>query len=308
MDVLDGRNYNTSRSVMSKVIYSEQEIESTRTRIVLSIWEPKESKELKAVIVFTPATMIHPIMYQPLLSGFAENGLVVVGVHPVGHGKSPRDVKRYTIKDIVQNGRDAVTFAIERYSLPIIVMGASQGGLVTAAIAAEDDRVAAAFPNNVILVELPDSAGISNFPKWMWRLHRPLKALIRFFALIFPDLQIPVRFYLEYKRVCPNRDFWNKASEDNICLRHYSLHFLSSLFSTHFPGLTDGSIRCPLYLVTDSGDELFTQPYVKKVFERLQSPQKEMITFHFNDHMFMVNHPEATCDKLADIITSTIIA
>jgi len=288
-----------ARGFMENVVYSEHEIESTRTRIVLSVWEPKEPE---AVIVFTPATMVHPLMYEPLLSGFAERGFAVVGVHPVGHGKSPRDVARYTIKDIVQNGRDAVTFALERYSLPVILMGASQGGLVTAAIAAEDERVAAAFPNNVILVELPDSAGLSHFPKWMWFMHRPIKVLFKFFAFLFPDLQIPVRFYLNYKRVCPNRAFWNMAQEDSLCLRQYSLHFLSSLFTTDFPGLTDGSIRCPLYLVTDSGDGLFTQPYVAKVFEHLQAPHKEMIPFHFNDHMFMVNHPQEACEKLTEII------
>ena len=74
--------------------YTEHEIESTRTRIVLSVWEPKEPT---VVIVFTPATMVHPLMYEPLLSGFAERGFAVVGVHPVGHGKSPREIKSYTI-------------------------------------------------------------------------------------------------------------------------------------------------------------------------------------------------------------------
>jgi pimeloyl-ACP methyl ester carboxylesterase len=239
---------------------------------------------------------------ESLLSGFAERGFAVIGVHPIGHGKSSRDIKRYTIRDIVQNGRDAVTFAIERYFLPIIVMGASQGGLVAAAIAAEDERVAATFPNNVILVELPDSAGLSHFPKWMWCMHRPMKVLFKFFALLFPDLQIPVRFYLKYKRICSNRAFWNMALEDSLCLRHYSLYFLSSLFTTHFPGLTDGSIRCPLYLITDSGDGLFTKSYVKKVFERLQAPHKEMITFHLNDHMLIVNYPQEVCEKLTNII------
>ena len=280
-------------------MYSEHEIESTGTRIVLSVWEPAKPE---VVIIFTPATMVHPLMYEPLLSGFAERGFAVVGVHPIGHGKSPRDVKRYSIKDIVQNGKDAITFATERYSLPIIVMGASQGGLVTAVIAAEDVRVAAAFPNNVILVEMPDSAGLSHFPKWMWHMHRPMKGLIKFFAKLFPDLQIPVRFYLKYKRICPKRAFWEKAAEDSLCLRHYSLHFLSSLFTTHFPGLTDGSIRCPLYLVIDSGDGLFTQSYVEKVFERLKAPHKEMITFHLNDHMLMVNHPQEVCEKLTDVM------
>ena len=284
---------------MENILYSEHEIESTRTHIVLSVWEPTNPE---AVIVFTPATMVHPLMYQPLLSGFAQRGIAVVGVHPIGHGKSSRNIKRYTIKDIVQNGRDAITFALQRYSLSVIVMGASQGGLVTAAIAAEDERVAAAFPNNVILQELPDSAGLSHFPKWMWRMHRPIKGMFKFWAKLLPDLKIPVGFYLSYRRVCPKRSFWEMALKDSICLRSYSLHFLCSLFTTQFPGLTDGSMRCPLYYVADSGDGLFTPPYVEKVFERLQAPHKEMITFNLNDHMFMVNHPQEACEKLTDAI------
>jgi len=287
---------------MANVTYSELEIESTGTRIVLSVWEPMEPVVPEVVIVFTPATMVHPLMYEPLLSGFAKQGFAVVGVHPIGHGKSPRDVKRYTIKDIVQNGRDAVTFALERYDLPVVVMGASQGGLVTAAISAEDDRVAAAFPNNVILIELPESAGISHFPKWMWRFHRQMKALFKFAAFLLPDLQVPVRYYLKYKRVSKNRTFWNKAQEDKYCLRHYSLHFLSSLFTTQFPGLTNGSIKCPLYLITDSGDGLFTPPYVEKVFANLKAPYKEMITFHLNDHMLMANHPQEVCERLTPLV------
>jgi len=250
--------------------------------------------------------MVHPLMYEKLLSMFAENGFAVVGVHPIGHGKSPRDVKRYTISDIVQNGRDAITFAIERYSLPVIVMGASQGGLVTAAIAAEDSRVVAAFPNNVILVELPDSAGISHFPKWMWRMHQPVKGLIKLLAGLFPDLQIPVRFYLKYERVSPNMDFWKMAQEDALCLRTYSAHYLASLFTTQFPGLTNKSICCPLYYIADSGDGLFSQSYVEKVFERLQAPYKEMIEFHLNDHMLMVNHPQEVCERLTNIIREQV--
>jgi pimeloyl-ACP methyl ester carboxylesterase len=284
---------------MTSVEYSEHEIESTNTRIVLSVWEPVQPA---LVIVFMPATMVHPLMYESLLSGFAKHSLAVVGVHPVGHGKSPRDVKRYTIKDIVQNGRDAVTFALRRYSQPVIVMGASQGGLVTAAIAAEDVRVTAAFPNNIFLSELPDSAGISRFPKWMWSKNRQIKGFVRFLSLRFPDFQVPVWIYLGLRRVCPKWAFWKMARADRICLKHYSLHFLSSLFFTHFPGITDGSIRCPLHLVIDSGDGLFRESYVKKVFELVQAPYKETITFDFNDHMFMVNHPKEACEKLSEMI------
>jgi len=61
-------------------------------------------------------------------------------------------------------------------------------------------------------------------------------------------------------------------------------------------------MRCPLHLIIDSGDGLFSEPYVKKVFKRIQSPYKELITFDFNDHMFMINHPQEACEKLSEII------
>jgi alpha-beta hydrolase superfamily lysophospholipase len=281
---------------MKDITYSEHEIKSGKTRVVLSVWEPPEPE---AVIVFIPATMIHPLLYEPLLSGFAERGFAVVGVHPVGHGKSPRDVKRYTIKDIVQNGRDAVTFAAERYSLPIIAMGTSQGGLVAAAMSAEDNRITAVFSHNVILSELSDSVRITRFPKFLRYVYRPTKGIMKFYAKIIPGVKIPLGIYLKYKRVSPNRKFWNMAIEDDLCLRSYSVHFLVSLFTTRFSGLTDGSIKCPLYLISTSGDGLFSEEYMAKVFELLQAPHKERITFDFNDHMFMVMHPQEVCDKLS---------
>ena len=280
-------------------MYSEHEIHSGPARIVLSVWAPFNPA---AAIVFIPATMVHPLFYETLLSGFAERGFAVVGVHPVGHGKSPRDVKRYTIRDIVQNGRDAVSFALERFSLPVMVMGSSQGGIVAAAIAAEDERIAAVFAHNVMLTELPDSIGVSRFPKWMRYVYRPVQAVFRVLAKLFPDLTMPLVFYLEKERISENPLVWKMVKADKLCLTHYSLHFLASLFTTRFPGLTDGSVSCPVYVIADSGDRLFTETYTNQVFERIQAPRKEMITFHFNDHMLMVTHPLEVCEKLADIM------
>jgi len=283
--------------------YSEHEIKSGSACITLSVWEPQEPE---AVIIFVPATMVHPLLYEPLLSGFAESGFAVIGLHPVGHGKSSRGVKRYTIRDIVQNGRDAVTFALERYSLPIVTMGSSQGGLVAAAVGAEDERVAAVFSHNIILTELSDSIGISRFPKILRHTYRPAQVMLKVFAKLFPGLQIPLGFYLEYKRVSPNRDFWDMAIQDDLCLRSYPAHFLVSLFTTRFPALTDGSARCPIYLISDSGDGLFSEEYTGKVFELLQAPYKEMITFHFSDHMFMVMHPREVCEVLTEAVRKSI--
>jgi alpha-beta hydrolase superfamily lysophospholipase len=279
--------------------YAECEIPFAGTRIVLSVWEPAEPE---ATIIFIPATMTHPLFYEPLLRGFAERGFAVVGVHPIGHGKSPREVRRYTLRDIVENSRDAVTFALERYpSLSVIVFGSSQGGIVTAALAAEDRRVAAAFPHNMLLSELPESIGISRFPQWLRCIYRPTQGAVRLMARLrlLPNLSLPLGFYLNPERISEDAAIWENVKRDDLCLSRYSLHFLASLFTTRFPAITDGSLRCPVYVLADSGDKLFTAEYTRLVFERLRAPYKELVTFHTGGHMLMVTHPDEVCDKLA---------
>ncbi|MDR1329981.1 MAG: lysophospholipase [Oscillospiraceae bacterium] len=281
---------------VEQITYSEHIITSGGARIVLSVWEPHAPE---AAVVFVPATMVHPLYYEPLLRGFAERGFAVVGLHPVGHGKSPRGVKRYTLRDIVQNGRDAVTFAIERFRLPVIVMGSSQGGIVAAALASEDGRLAAAFPHNVLLSELPESITVSRFPRWLGRVYRPIQGALKLLAKLLPDLELPLDFYLDRARIGTEPEVWEPFERDPLCLKRYPLCFLASLFTTRFPGLTDGSVRCPLYVVADSGDRLFTPEYTQKVFERLRAPHKELIVFDTGGHMLMVTHPREVCDILS---------
>ncbi|MDR3051489.1 MAG: lysophospholipase [Oscillospiraceae bacterium] len=283
--------------------YSEYTIESAGTSIVLSVWQADKAD---ASIVFIPATMVHPLFYAPLLGGFAGHGFHVVGVHPVGHGKSPRGEKKYTLSDIVQNGRDAVTFALERFGMSVIVMGSSQGGVAAAALAAADNRIAAAFPHNIMLTELADSIGISRFPKFLRCVYKPAKGIFRLFATILPELKLPLGFYLKRKRISENPVIWDMVERDPLCLKRYSLRFLASLFLTEFPGLTNGGIQCPLYVVADRGDKLFTYEYTQKVFELLRAPYKELIEFHFNDHMLMVTHPEAVCERLSTKMKAVI--
>jgi hypothetical protein len=180
----------------------------------------------------------------------------------------------------VENGRDAVTFAAGRWGLPVIAFGSNQGGVVTAALAAEDGRLAAAFPHNILLAELPDSIGISRFPRRLAAVYRQGQGLFRFLAKIFPDWELPLGFYLDRRRISADLAVWEKVENDGLCLSRYSLHFLASLFTTVFPGICDGSIRCPVYVVADEGNRLFTAEYTRKVFGRLRAPYKEMVVFH----------------------------
>ena len=285
------------------VAYSEHSIVSGKTKIVLSIWEPAEPE---AVIVFVPASMLHPLCYEPLLRGFAEKGFAVVGLHPVGHGKSPRDVRRYSLTDIVQNARDAVSFAAERYQAPILAMGTSQGGTAVAALAAEDDRLMAVFSNNIMLSDMPDTIHITRMPKWLRRVYKPWLQYVKLAARLQPDMPYTINRYLGAARINLGSKELQSLFDDPLCLKNYPLYFLSSLLNTRFPGLTDGSIRCPLYLVTNRQDTLFVQEYSQKVFERLQAQHKEMVIFDTGGHMFMLTNHHEVCDTLASKIREAI--
>jgi len=132
--------------------------------VVLLVWEPQNPV---ASLLFIPATMVHPLFYEPLLLNFANEGFAVIGLHPAGHSKSPREGKRYTVGDIIQNGSDAITFALEHFAVPVIVMGSCQGGIAAMALASTDKRISAVFSHNIMLSELPGSIGITRFPLWL---------------------------------------------------------------------------------------------------------------------------------------------
>jgi len=90
--------------------YSEVLIESAGTRIALSIYHAGEGRPC---IVFVPGTMTHPLFYDDFLTLLAGAGFNVAGVHPLSHGKSPREKKLFTFADMLQNIMD--TWFGDRY-------------------------------------------------------------------------------------------------------------------------------------------------------------------------------------------------
>jgi len=151
----------------------------------------------------------------------------------------------------------------------------------------------------MILAELPDTLLVSRFPRFLRRVYPQAQGVFKFLARVFPSLELPLGFYLDRSRISADPALWDAVANDPLCLKTYPLYFLASLFTTRFPGLTDGGIKCPLYVISDSGDRLFTEDYTRKVFERIKAPKKELVVFDFNDHMLMVSHPSEVSERLA---------
>jgi alpha-beta hydrolase superfamily lysophospholipase len=262
--------------------YREVLIDSAGTSIALSLYTAGEGCPC---IVFIPGTMTHPLFYDDFLSLLAGSGYNVAGVHLLSHGKSPREKKLFTFADMLQNVRDTVTYCLDNVNKNVILMGSSQGGILSLAAAGMDDRIKAVFPNNVLLPSLSSSIQITRFPHYIKPFHKPLTSLIKLTARVAPGLQLPPSFYLDFDRVSRSKKLVDLFFSDPLNLKSYPLCFLTSLFTADLSKVSDGSIKCPVVVIASTGDTLFPYDYCLEVFEKIAAPHKEMLVFDEPYHL-----------------------
>lgn len=264
--------------------YSETLIDSAGTKIALSVYRGKKGAPC---VVFLPGTMTHPLFYDDFLTALAERGFNVVGVHFLSHGKSPRDRKAYTFDDMVQNVEDTISFCLDHFNSNPIVMGSSQGGILSMAVAARDSRIKAVFAHNLLLPTLKESISITNFPSWLKLFYGVFPPFMKRLARLMPGLQVPITAYLDWDRITSSSEIQEGFYRDPIGLTSYPLSFLASLFTADLTGITDGSIKCPVVVIASKGDPLFSFSYCSTVFEKIAAPKKEMIIFDEPCHLIL---------------------
>jgi pimeloyl-ACP methyl ester carboxylesterase len=269
--------------------YREKLIESAGTKIALSLYTV--SSDVPNV-VFLPGTMTHPLFYDDFLTVLAGNGFNVVGIHFLSHGKSPREKALFSFGDMVANVKDAIAYVKREFSGAIVLMGSSQGGIVSMAAASNEKRIAAVFAHDVILPELRETASITRFPRWMHPFYPVIPKMMRLGARLFPRVQVPVTAYLDLEKITASAERIDQFFADPIGLTSYPLYFVASLFSADLSGMTDGSIPCPVVVIATKTDRLFDYRYICRVFEKIVAPQKEMLTFEEGSHLLFVESPE----------------
>jgi len=269
--------------------YREVLIDSAGTRIALSLYMAGDGCPC---IVFIPGTMTHPLFYDDFLSLLAGAGYNVAGVHLLSHGKSPRDKKLFTFVDMVQNVRDTVTYCLDNISKNVIVMGSSQGGILSLAVAGMDSRIKAVFPHNVLLPSLSSSIYVTRFPRFLKPFHRPLTSLMKLAARAAPGIQLPPSFYLDFDRVSRSKELIELFFSDPLNLTSYPLCFLASLFTADLKSISNGSIKCPVVVIASTGDTLFPYDYCREVFKKIAAPHKEMLVFDEPYHLIFNECPD----------------
>jgi alpha-beta hydrolase superfamily lysophospholipase len=277
--------------------YSEVLIESAGTRIALSLYHAGEGRPC---IVFIPGTMTHPLFYDDFLTLLAGAGFNVAGVHPVSHGKSPREKKLFTFTDMLQNITDSVGYCLDHISSDVILMGSSQGGILCLAAAGRDSRIKAAFPHNVLLPTLSSSIYITRFPHFLKPFTRPITSLMKLVARFAPGLELPPEFYLDFDRVTKSKELRDLFFNDPLSRSNYPLRFLASLFTADLTCVSDGSIKCPVVVIASTGDPLFPYSYCLEVYQKIVAPRKEMLVFHEPYHLILNESPERVIDPVVE--------
>lgn len=286
-------------AVQRPEVYEEVLIESRGVPIALSIWKGNTGAPC---IVFLPGTMMHPLFYEELLDGLSRTGFNVVGVHYQGHGKSPRVDQLFSFNDLVQNGRDAISYAIERFKSSIVVLGSSQGGMIAISLASSDERIASVFAHNILDPQKADAVRITRFPPWLRSWRKVMVGGMNLVARRLPRLPIPLRFYLQEERIFRTEWAAEQYHRDPLALTSYPLSFLASLFSAKMGFLRSGQIRCPVVVIASTGDPLFPFDVAQQLYQEIKAPSKELLVFDLKYHLLFNECLDAVLPRLVETL------
>lgn len=277
--------------------YREVLIDSGGHPVALSVWHGQPGAP---AVLFLPGTMTHPLFYEDFLNALNLEGLTVAGLHPAGHGKSPRPHRRrVTYRDLVQSSIDALAWLREEYpSSPALVLGSSQGGVLALAVAASSSDASAVFAHNVLDPALPATLRVTRGPAQLTRLYGPLRKCIGGLGLVAPWIPVPFDAYLDIRRVCSNARVAEQFYTDPLGLRSYPLGLLAEMMTTDLPG----PARCPVVVIAADGDPLFDLDYTREVFERITAPSKKLLIVDSDEHLIFTEALEVVLPALVPLL------
>jgi pimeloyl-ACP methyl ester carboxylesterase len=250
--------------------------------MTLSIWKagPKAPS-----LVFYPGIMASPLLYREVLHRLRTYGFNTLGIHHLSHGKSPRIKKTFTFQDLLQNGTDAVSYALERFGGRVALAGHSQGGILCLAQAGLDERLSVALPFCFLLPDQPEAVEVTRLRRFAPQRERLLHVLTRA-ASYMPRFPVVIPMYLELERVFAGNYGFSAANALRDTRLSYPLAYVTSLFSANLAYLTQpGNIRCPVLSMVAADDALFTPQLMREMLHRIRAPQKELIVMPGGGHM-----------------------
>lgn len=293
MRTVDQRTLN---AVQRPEAYREVLIDAGGLTVVLSVWDGQPGAP---AVLFLPGTMTHPLFYEEFLDALNRAGLTVVGLHPAGHGKSPRmHRRRLTYRDLVRSAVDALTWVHGEYpASPAVVLGSSQGGVLALAVAAESSDASSVFAHNVLDPALPSTLRITRTSAALSPAYGSMRRGIGVLGRAAPWIPVPFDAYLDIRRVCSDTQVADQFYTDPLGLRSYPLGLLAEMMTADLP-----AARCPVVVIAANGDPLFDLDYTREVFERIQAPRKELLILDSNEHLIFTQALDVALPALVPLL------
>lgn len=296
MLIAKDRNFNNAEEYFDYIVetvgyppvhrkfYSDN-IVSENHFIHLDIYEHgKDSPTL----VFLPGTAIYGMCYAEILEKIGASGFNIVALDPRGHGRSTGERGDYTIKELMTDTQNVITYAINRFGDNVSLMGSSQGGIVAFYLAAKDKRLKSVVCQNFADLTWEESTRLTRFPK----MSSMLKPLLKKVGGKAPNAQIPISMYLDLEKI-KVKYFGNAKNfmdQDPLALSSISFRAIHSLAVTKIPVAVE-EIEVPVMVFQGDADSIFPVDYTQQLFDKLKV-QKQMDVFSGMNHAIMTEDPD----------------
>jgi alpha-beta hydrolase superfamily lysophospholipase len=284
--------------------YRETIIPTSGAPIALSVWDAGAAS---ATVVFVPGTGVHPLFYEEFLDALWGSGYTVVGVHPQGHGKSPRVPRPLRWANLVDNAVDACAWAVDQRAARVVLLGSSQGGLVALLAAAAGAPVTGVIAHNVFDPNDPDAVMVTRLGAAR-AAQRPSRRLLAAAAAVAPRVPVPITAYLDPERVFGTPWTRELFELDPLSLRSYPLRFLADMVTADTTSLYDGSLTVPVVVLAARRDPLFPLVGIQAVTRRLVAPSVELVVLDTACHLILNEALDlsvpAVLQALADLVAA----
>ena len=268
--------------------FNRETITSDGLQLVLRIHEVKWPK---ATFVFMPGTNAYSLLYGQFLLSMASLGYNIVAFDPRGHGSSDGARGSYTMEELLEDYTNIVKFAQEKYDLPIIASGSSQGGIVAFYYALANPDLPALICHNV--ADLSDESSVALTR--LGNLGNSMKPVINFLADIAPELPVPMPVYLNLRRerVKGKRNALQVLLEDPLIPWFVRMKTMKSLGSLA-PSNPRSTLKVPALILQAENDTIFRTDYIENILAPCDTADIKIIKGAY--HYMIVDEVEQVTD------------
>jgi len=266
-----------------KNLIREEYITSQGIKIHLDIYDD-ESKNLEKTVIFSHGTSVYSRFYAEWLYNLHKKGFRIVAPDLPGHGLSGGTRGHFTMEMFTKTIYDVNSWVIDNFGERNAVMGSSLGGINALYSAAYDDeRLKGAVCHNAAIFNEKAYKKIIN----MTFLLRIILPLVPIAAKIAPKLHFSVFLYLDFYRLCKNERFSERIPlllEDEILADKYTATGLRTQLRAPLAKPIE-KIETPIMIINGDEDVLFSEDYMREIYDRLTCSNKELQIIENASHL-----------------------